>query len=414
MTHTRDFEDLLELENVVGVEYDETSDRVVAFVTEKVPESELDSGHVIQRNVDRDSDVEEIGEISPFAIDDSVPTAQGTRPNRHRPVEGGVSEANASVTAGTAGMYPVNVVDTSATKWAENVTEGDRVRLSNNHVYARMNEAELGESILQPSPYDGGTVQDAVGELVGYVQIADGVTVDVAARSVDEARESDSYHDLDGRYPTGVRRSNLGSLKGETVVKTGRTTGVSTGEIKATSATIKVHIGSDLGTVTFRDQIVTTDISEGGDSGSPVFLESSGELVAELFAGSDSATVLCKAANIESKLGVEFVTGTDDEQYVESFDTTVDIGMEQYDLTLEELHGDKPTAGETVEANAIISGNYDGECWLEVQGERYTFELTAADDRETYTTEVPVAVTAPDKYQELFEVDISGGYVEQV
>ncbi|NEU58617.1 S46 family peptidase [Halorussus sp. MSC15.2] len=412
MTHTRDFEDLLELENVIGVEYDETNDRIVAFVTEKVPESELDSNHVIQRNVDRDSDVEAIGEIGPLG-GGPVPDAQGARKNRHRPVEGGVSEANANVSAGTAGMYPVEVVDTSVGEWAVSVSEGDRVRLSNNHVYARSNAAELGESILQPSPYDGGTAEDAVGEVVGYVPLGDGASVDVAARSVDSDRESDEYHDLGGRYPTSVRRSGLGDLKGDTVVKTGRTTGVSTGEVKATSASVRVQYGDDLGAVTLRDLVVTSDISDGGDSGSPVFLKASGELLGEVFAGSDSVSVLCKAANVESNLGVKFVTGTDDDQYVESFDTTVGVQMEQHDLSLEELSGDKPKAGETIDASATVSGNYDGKCWLEVQGDRYTFELTASEGGGRYTADVAVSVTAPDEYRGSFDVRIAGGYVEQ-
>ncbi|WP_158058278.1 chymotrypsin family serine protease [Halorussus halophilus] len=414
MTHTRDFEVLLELENVVGVEYDERDDRVVAFVTKKVPESELDPDHVVQRNVEKDSAVEELGELTPLTAEseDELPAAHGMRQDRHRPVEGGVSEANANITAGTAGLYPAKVVDITAADWDNSVSEGERVRLSNNHVYARANEAALGESILQPSPYDGGDESDSVGKLAGYVPIENGTSVDVAARSVETEQEATTYHDLDDTYPTGVYRKNAGDLLGEAVVKTGRTTGVTAGEVKATSATVTVQYGGDLGAVTLRDQLITSRISEGGDSGSPVFLESSGELLAELFAGSAKASVLCKATNIEAELGVKLMADDQDEStYVESFDETVSIEMEGQDLELDGLRGDKPKAGEAIEATATVSGNYGGECWLAVQGERYTFTL---DDEEngSHTADVPVTVTSPDRHQQSFEVGISGGYVE--
>ncbi|MFC7081152.1 hypothetical protein [Halorussus caseinilyticus] len=49
-------------------------------------------------------------------------------------------------------------------------------------------------------------------------------------------------------------------------------------------------------------------MSEGGDSGSPVFRDETGELVGLLFAGSANQTIFNKAANVEAALGVELLT----------------------------------------------------------------------------------------------------------
>lgn len=300
MTGTNYFEHLLDLPNVIGVEYD--AGTVRAFVTEKVSEADLDDVDIVANNVERESDVEEIGELS---HSNSLPDAEGERHTRHRPVESGVSEANINGAVGTAGPYPVTVTDTSKGVWADDISEGDTVRLSNNHVYARSDKANLGEPIVQPSPSDGGTVVDRVGELVGYVPLTDGVTVDLAARTVAEADESGEPHRLDKRWPTGIVRDGYGDLKGSMVVKTGRTTDVTCARVKATSASVRVDYGNGEDPITLRDQIITGKLSERGDSGSPAFVAGTGELFGEPYTGSSRATILYKAVNMERELGVE-------------------------------------------------------------------------------------------------------------
>jgi hypothetical protein len=66
-----------------------------------------------------------------------------------------------------------------------------------------------------------------------------------------------------GFKPAPVRR-------GDSVVKTGRTTGVTTGVVISPSMVLTVNFGDDL--AIFVDVILTTKILEPGDSGSPVFL----------------------------------------------------------------------------------------------------------------------------------------------
>lgn len=406
MTHTEDYEHVLDLDNVVAVEYDEDGDVVRAFVTSKVDEQELNDDDLVANNVDRESDVIEVGELRAEAM----PQAASGRQERIRPVKGGVSEMNSNGTAGTSGPYPAKIVDTSKGVWWDEVEEGDVVRLSNGHVYAPPGQAKLGQHILQPGPYDGGTPgEDEVGRLAGYVEMQDGVTVDAAARTVTD--ESEMYYGLTGDYGQQTYRGGFDELRGRTVVKTGRTTGISRGSIEATSVSARIDYGADVGVVKLRDLVFTTDMSEPGDSGSPVFLDESGELLGEIFAGSDKISVLYKMENAEKSLGVRVLESdmSDDKQYVKSLETTVDIAMEERDLDLVDLTGDKPKPGETITATVTVEGNYPGTAYLDVQEERYEVELQ--DDDGTYTATFPVEITAPDEPAESFELTVTGGYV---
>ncbi|MEY7851437.1 trypsin-like serine protease [Natrarchaeobius sp. A-rgal3] len=368
MPSTRDYEYLLECENVIGVDYDEDDHRVTVFVSQKRPRSVLgDADDVETRLTDAGDDVAvrvvDVGYgetkegFDALSILEPVPEAAHGRQERHRPIPAGVSEINANSTAGTGGPYPARVAEAAGANgaWADDVEPGDLVRLSNNHVYARSDAADFGEAIRQPSPEDSGGPDDEVGELVGYVPIEDGALVDVAARSVDREQESESYYELEESWPTGVRREGYDDLRGETVTKTGRTTAVTSAEVEATSASVRVDFG-ERGSILFRDQLVTGYMSEPGDSGSPVFLED-GELVGLLFAGSAEQTICNRIATVEAELGVEVLAaepddGTSDERgsgerrgdesadvpvYATAMDHTVSVDLEAPEPTLESL-----------------------------------------------------------------------------
>ncbi|RBI61663.1 hypothetical protein DMJ13_13235 [halophilic archaeon] len=441
MTHTEDFEHLLDRKNVIGVEYDEETNTVTVYVSQKLPDSELaDEDNVKKLVSDATVEVEDAGfdeereGYDALSLTGQIPDAEKDRKDRHRPVVAGVSEINAKSTAATAGPYPARVTDTSSGKWSDDAAEGDLVRLSNNHVYARVNEGAFGEPIVQPSPRDGGSLpDDETGELRGYVPVDDGSTVDVAARSATPERESPEYHEVDDSWPTAVRREDYRSLKGETVTKTGRTTGVTSATVSAVGASVRVNFG-EAGTLTLRDQLIAGQMSKGGDSGSPVFHDGSGELVGLLFAGSRRQTILNKMGNVESELGVELLTeepgggdggggdggdggdgdgGGGTPTYRETLDATVTVSLAGAELSLESfaVRGSVSPGGE-VEATATVAGTETGTGWLDVQDERYTFELSDehADDGR-YVRDVPVAVTAPESPGDSFEVHVEGGYV---
>lgn len=448
MPSTQDFEHLLDCRNVVGVEYDEETDTVTVFVSQRLDPDELDDADDVTKQItDRTVEVVDVGygeEREGFdalgAVE--IPEAKPDRQERHRPVVAGVSEINADATAATAGPYPARVTDTSRGEWGPEASEGELVRLSNNHVYARVNAAEFGAAIVQPSPRDGGSLpEDRVGELRGYVPVEENTVVDVAARSAAADRESPAYHELPEQWPTAIRREDYASLKGETVTKTGRTTGVSSASVQAVGASVRVNFGPDQGTVTLRDQLLAGPMSEGGDSGSPVFHDATGELVGLLFAGSANQTIFNTAANVERELGVELLTaeetgtggdgsgglgdgdggpgddgGSDDEEtptYRRTFEETVTLSLAAPELALESLTvASAPRPGTTVEATATVAGTATGTCWLEVDGTRREFDLATNHERDgRYVRELPVRIAIPESADETFDVTVTGGYV---
>ena len=87
------------------------------------------------------------------------------------------------------------------------------------------------------------------------------------------------------------------------IKKTGRTTNFTTGRITVVNATVDVNYGS--GKVgRFKDQIVTTAMSAGGDSGSLV-LTLDDVAIGLLFAGSTQSTILNQIEHVRSLLRVE-------------------------------------------------------------------------------------------------------------
>ncbi|APX95557.1 chymotrypsin family serine protease [Natronorubrum daqingense] len=433
MPSSQDYEYLLECKNVIGVDYDAEGDRVTVFVTQKESDECLsDEDHVEKRIAAAGDDVsldvvdagydEERAGFDALSTLEPVPEAASGRTDRHRPIPAGVSEINENSTAGTGGPYPARVTDVGAgdAVWDGDVDSGDIVRLSNNHTYARSNAADLGEVILQPSPEDGGDADDAVGELVGYVPIEEGVRVDVAARSVDPEQESTAYYELEESWPTAVRREGYGDLQGETVTKTGRTTGVTSATIEATSASVRVDFGEDHGPVLLREQLVTGPMSEGGDSGSPVFLED-GTLVGLLFGGSVEQTICNRIATVETELGVEILTAEPDGEdgrtgredvpvQTTAFDHTVSVDLETPSVSLEAIRfEDRIRPGESVDV-AITIDAAPGTYWLAIDDERTTVSVDVDENEESRANATgTVPVSLPDELEDRITFRIRGG-----
>ena len=79
----------------------------------------------------------------------------------------------------------------------------------------------------------------------------------------------------------------------------------STGKIKDTSATVKVDYDNQ--TALFRGQILTTNMSQGGDSGSLV-LDMKARAVGLLFAGSEQVTIINPINEVLRLLDIELVS----------------------------------------------------------------------------------------------------------
>jgi hypothetical protein len=231
---------------------------------------------------------------------------------RMRPSPSGFSVGNVRVTAGTLGsvvydFLPGASVDPPGPGLG---TPSKFYILSNNHVLADSNRAQLGSPILQPGTFDGGTdPADRIATLDRFIpiQFAPQIPVERHNNVVDCALGAVEFQDATReQYFSGAprawrRKANV--AVGDLVKKTGRTTNISFGRIIATDATIDVNYGT-AGTARFKDQILTTTISAGGDSGS---LVTSLDNVATglLFAGSSVVTVVNHIENVRALLRVE-------------------------------------------------------------------------------------------------------------
>ena len=123
---------------------------IVCSVAEKLSRSHLGSRDCVPETLDGvPVDVFETGPIRALAA----------RTDRQRPAPGGVSIGHRDITAGTLGCLVRK--------------DGKLVILSNNHVLADSNAAELEDPILQPGHLDGGRFpEDWIASLVDFVPIS--------------------------------------------------------------------------------------------------------------------------------------------------------------------------------------------------------------------------------------------------
>jgi hypothetical protein len=242
--------------------------------------------------------------------------------DRWRPAPGGVSIGHHEITAGTLGCLVKK--------------NGETFILSNNHVLANSNDAQVGDPILQPGPYDGGRYpNDHIADLTQFVPITfiDSPSDCPTARTVadllnniskilgSDARlqvisEQVTDNLVDAAIARPIRVEDVsneilqigtisGTAQGElgmAVKKSGRTTGFTTGEILQVDVSANVQYGQNQ-IARFTDQLMAGPMSQGGDSGSAV-LDENNQLVGLLFAGSDQSTIINRIENVFSALGV--------------------------------------------------------------------------------------------------------------
>jgi hypothetical protein len=305
-------DNLLNKENVVGValghkikDEKETGDNsLTVFVEQKMDPALLPEDNLIPATVGNfKTDVVETGPI--FAgtqmMERSSEAASEeagilTLKRRMRPAEGGFSVGHVNITAGTmaTAVYDSRPFPGIPRKY---------YMLSNNHVLADSNNAALGDPIVQPGPFDGGVLpSDLIARLSRFVPIR----FDGKCNLVDAAIAEGEFHDLDREiywigYVKGIASVEIGTL----VQKTGRTTSYTTGRVTAINATVNVNYGGGKVAKMCR-QIVTTNMSAGGDSGS-LLLDMKENAVGLLFAGSPFVTIHNNIFFVQALLGIRIV-----------------------------------------------------------------------------------------------------------
>lgn len=201
-----------------------------------------------------------------------------------RPVPIGVSTGHPSITAGTIGAR---------------VSDGTKVyALSNNHVFANSNFANIDDPIIQPGTADGGSASsDTYATLAAFVPIKFGEG-DENLNLMDAAIALTTTGELMNSTPEdgyGVPSSvTATAFVGQPVKKYGRTTGQTQGEVIAVNSSVGVCYDSLCNSVArFIQQITISDgsFSAGGDSGSLIVSADTNEPVALLFAGSQTTTI---------------------------------------------------------------------------------------------------------------------------
>ena len=302
---------LLSLPFVVGIGHglkesggsQTTDEAIMVLVRKKVAPESLASHQMVPKLVEGiRTDVIEVGSlVAHEARKDEVGKMDGTneiqqtRTFHVRPAPPGVSIGHFRITAGTFG----SVVYDKAT--------GQPLILSNNHVIANASNgrdfrAQIGDTILQPGPMDGGLNNaNIIAKLNRFIPLSDrgGNLVDCAT-----ARPLSSEQIIPAILEIDVVRGICSPELGMTVKKSGRTTGLTYGQVRAISVIVNVSYGIRR-VLQFENQILTTSISAPGDSGSLV-LSSDGMAVGLLFAGSDTSTIINPIQIVLEQLNVRF------------------------------------------------------------------------------------------------------------
>lgn len=318
---------LLSLDNVIGVGAGDKFVRgentgrkaIVVIVEKKLPKEEIKRGHVVPLSLDGfEVDVIETGRFYFLA-----------RTDRFRPAQPGISIGHYAVTAGTFGAV------------VKDNLSGQRVILSNNHVLANATSgsdgrAEVGDPVLQPGLMDNGKLAaDQIGELLRFVPInftlaesqcaiaqktAQAATCalklfkkDYRVSFLKEAQEENvvdcaiavpnrdnliTSQVLELGEITGFAEAEIGQL----VRKSGRTSGMTQGRVRATEVTIRVNMTTGRQAL-FTDQIMSDLLSKPGDSGS-IVLDEKNRAVGLLFAGSDNMTLCNRFSNVMRLLNI--------------------------------------------------------------------------------------------------------------
>lgn len=318
---------LFNLDNVVGIGLgykiiqgrSTNKPAIMVLVEKKLPESKLKKRNIVPKTLGEvTTDVIEVGDIRFLTL----------RTEKARPARPGMSIGHYKVTAGTFGAL------------VRDERTGEPLILSNNHVLANATDGHdgksaIGDAILQPGSYDGGTEADVIAYLERYIPIIKGASKPQCrvAKGVENIlnlilkilrpnykinfiKNETSHNLIDAAVAKPVKPDyieadiyELGGTNaikepqiGMTVKKSGRTSGITSSQVKALDVMLKVILGPFEEAV-FYEQVLTGPMAHPGDSGSLVVDENM-NVVGLLFAGSDQATIINPILNVLKLLKV--------------------------------------------------------------------------------------------------------------
>lgn len=284
-------EEILQKQNVVGLGVGKKNgvgkESVVVMVREKKTPEELNKKDLIPKRISGQiTDVIEVGDITA----DSLP-----RKNKERPVYGGLSCIWEKGTACTLGAI---------------VYKGDQAyALMNTHcVNPHWKGAKAGDEVRQPSPNDRGRNKDRIG---------------VSTKDFSEIKFNGAINTFDAGLckldkdieAIELKQEELGEItiwprhaeKGETVKKSGRTTGLTQTTVILTNATVNVNYDGNI--ARFYGQTIVENngrhFGAGGDSSSLVVDERNNP-VGLYFAGSPTIGIYSPIKPILEYFNIRF------------------------------------------------------------------------------------------------------------
>jgi len=298
---------LISMPGFAGIAHLEETGEIVVFLENeqaRATVSDRFEGYIVRREITG------IFHAIPAAVAEPIAPRQANQisPDRigvGRPLIGGISVSALAgelyVYAGTLGM----------------ITYDDKI-LSNAHVIAMDPDDNAflasGTTIIQPGTLDGGTLTNQVGVLESYIPIVfynnpnipnpTHNYADAAVATLDPEVEGLRGWQFDETSDYQVS-GTITVAEGDTVRKSGRTTGVAENEVYATNAAGWVQYDTNKYAY-FTDQIlIHQPFSDEGDSGAVVDKDSS--FVGLVFAGGDSYSIVCKASYIIDGLGISAI-----------------------------------------------------------------------------------------------------------
>ena len=384
-------ENILKKNHVVGIGYgygegkksDTECFRI--YVDKKLPEDQLDPEDIAPKKLEgKLTDVIEVGEIKALSFwSKLISLDKLNRKSKHRPIPGGVSIGNIKISAGTKGHEVIISKDWSKDTLIESVSadisalpkKGERLMLSNAHVFCENPFKDVSENTLlisQPGPYDDPNFKNnRIGNLVSHVKLSTKRVnyVDAALCRVNDVNDLNSEI-LKAPNCTGTAEPELNM----SVLKSGRTTGLTYGKIVDVNATVRVSYGNNR-TCTFTDQIIikgdTESFSRPGDSGS-LISSLDGKAVGLLFAGSSTVTVGNKIKNVLKVFKAEIVTEDSEDIIIDFIVERIKCKKNVRGTVREKINNSLVPVEKAVITLKSCGGDFKSETWTDSKG-KYKF-----------------------------------------
>ena len=253
----------------VGFKNGTTDPAIVVLVEKKLPLEGLKPQDIIPSSYAVAAEGKELWQTDVIEVGHLVALVGAYDPKSRmdvwNPAPGGVSAGHVGITAGTLGMWVLDPID--------NKLKG----ISNNHVFANSNNGKLHDLIVQPGPLDDpndkgyilgtldrfvpihfegeGSVCPIAGSVVGVTNAAAGAIGRTTRIEVVKTQAEKNYCDAALCDPSDLsvidnRILELGTISGvgnsqlgESVRKSGRTTGLTSGRVTVMAATVTVDYG---------------------------------------------------------------------------------------------------------------------------------------------------------------------------